>query len=438
MTGIQTLAARSALGALCAIAGYILSSSSWIHRTPQRIFNRAVYVAVPFTRLGLFLLVFVVLHVAPRGDIPAFYVPEGHSAILWHVPYRDFPSSYAPLHPFVDAAVLRVWDSPLAIILFAILVECFLLPVWMRAGRLFASEAAVRTAAVLYLTSAVSLQFVAVDGQDNILIALLLGLAVLALSRNRVLLSGALTACGIGLVKFLPLLFVPAFFFITRRRFLWLIGLVAVLVLGYLPFALLHAPLFLPLLIEHALRTASDLPYILESLFAVYPPDFAEDSLLALALLAILALLARVGLRRPDSPTALRSISTGCIALALALLIFSKKSWPPYLVLVLFPLCLLVSAGSHPRTRLASFNLFSALAIITHSFWATVFLQFTAPVFHEALVHRLPEAFLFLLLQVALVAGYIWLLVQSVAELLRAGSPSLFPAGASGPHPPRE
>jgi hypothetical protein len=418
MTGIQSLEARAALGCVFAATGYIAASGSAIHRIARRAFDRTANLAFILSRFIIFFGVFFALHLPVRGDIPSFYFPEAHWLMRHQLPYRDFPSSYAPLHTFLDAGLLLLWNSPIAIILFAILAECLILPIWLRTARLFASEAAVRIAAVLYITSAVSLQFVTIDGQDNIVIALLLGLGVLALARQREALSGAFVSFSVVLIKFLPLLFAPAFILGTRRWIRWLIGFVAVLALGYGIFAAMHLPILYPLSAEGGLRTASDLPYLLESAAGYTPPSFVEDGLLAIVLLILIAVMLRARLRARAETPLLRLVVFGCASLNLGLLIFSKKSWPPYLVLTLFPLCLLFGEGAYRRLRLALFAVFNVVAVTTHSIWATVFSQFLAEPFHHALARRQPMAWVFLITQILLVAGYAWLLIESIDTML--------------------
>ncbi len=418
MTGIQSLEARAALGCVFAATGYIAASGSAIHRIARRAFDRTANLAFILSRFIIFFGVFFALHLPVRGDIPSFYFPEAHWLMRHQLPYRDFPSSYAPLHAFLDAGLLLLWNSPIAIILFAILAECLILPIWLRTARLFASEAAVRIAAVLYITSAVSLQFVTIDGQDNIVIALLLGLGVLALARQREALSGAFVSFSVVLIKFLPLLFAPAFILGTRRWIRWLIGFVAVLALGYGIFAAMHLPILYPLSAEGGLRTASDLPYLLESAAGYTPPSFVEDGLLAIVLLILIAVMLRARLRARAETPLLRLVVFGCASLNLGLLIFSKKSWPPYLVLTLFPLCLLFGEGAYRRLRLALFAVFNVVAVTTHSIWATVFSQFLAEPFHHALTRRQPMAWVFLITQILLVAGYAWLLIESIDTML--------------------
>lgn len=418
MTGIQSLEARTALGGLFAIASYIAASGRWIHRGTQKSFDRAVNLAFIASRLGLYILVYFILHLGVRGDIPGFYVEPARAALQGALPYIGYSTSYAPLHAPLDACLLLLWNSPLVIILFAIIAECFVLPVWLRVSRVFLPEETVRIAAVLYLASALSAQFVTIDGQDNAVLEVLLGLSLLLLARYRALLSGAVLATGAVVIKFLPLLFAPAFFLASVKRLRWLAGFATVLIAGYGYFVLRHVPILFPFRLEHGSRTASDLPYVIEAIVNHTPPNIAEDLTFGIALLIILALLARIGFRRPSREITLGAITFGCVALNLALLLFSRKSWPDYLVLTLFPLGLLFGQGDRRRLRLALFAVFNVVAVTTHSIWATVFSQFLAEPFHHALVQRQPMAIVFLVTQILLVAAYAWLLIESIDMML--------------------
>jgi hypothetical protein len=427
MTGMQSLAARAALGVVTASAGLIAVSVERFQRGSSRTFDRYLQAAFAASRLGLYALLFFVLRIAPRGDVVGFYFDEATDVLRHQVPYRDFNSSYAPLHPYFDGAAIYFWRSPLALILLAILVEIVLLPVLLRLGRELFAERSVRLAALLYLASPISLQFVAVDGQDTIIITLLVSLAILSLMRNRAVLSGAFLAVGVVFIKFLPLLFVAPFYFAAQRRMRWLLGFLAVLLVGYGGFALHHINILAPAALEATLKTASNLPFVIASIFGLTIPDRAGDVFLLLVLLCVIALIVRAMQRAsqnspPNSLPALRlrALLFGIAALTLALLTFSKKSWPPYLMLALFPICLLVVDRARSWLRLVAFALFSVIAVVGHSVWSTVFGEVLAPAIHTSLVSKRPAAFVFLLLQILLVAGYLWLLAEALKRLTGA------------------
>lgn len=436
MTGTHALVARAALGCVAAACSVVLGCARGFERLGRRRFDVLASAALLLSRLGLYCSIFVGLRIWPRGDIPVFYRPEALAALAGKLPYRDFPSSYAPLHPFLDAAVLRVWNSPLALVLFAVLVEAVAFPLFLRMARCGFNEGPVRLAALLYLASPVSLQFVVVDGQDNVLIALLLAAAILLLYRDRPLLSGASLALAIVLVKFLPMLFAPVVLMACRQRMRWLAGFAGVLGLGYLPFAALGLPLLYPLQLEGQARTASDLPFLLESALGLNLPGRAADAVLLLVLSGVL-LAVGFALRGVAAERRLAVAVAGCVAVTLALLLLSKKSWPPYLMLVLFPLCLMMGAEVFSRRRLVAFAVFSWVAILAHSVWATEFLQIGGPALHGYLAAGEARSFAFLFLQLVLLGGYAWLLSLALRRIgppwfLRRSNPRPLPLVPSG------
>ena len=428
MTGTQTLVARSVLAVAGAVATVALASSRRLLALSMHHFDRAVAGALVATRLGLFALIFLVLHVAPRGDIQGFYFPQAVEVLGHHLPYRDFVSSYAPLHPYLDALFVQLWHSPLSIMLFSVVAEFLLLPLWLRTGRSFLPEPQLRIASLLYLASPISLQFVAVDGQDNVLIALAITFSILLLLRNRSLLSGVMLGVSIAMVKFLPLIYTPAFLLGTTRRWRWAAGLSLVLAVAYGGFLLLHAPILQPLSAEGDLRSAGNLSYVLESLLGITIPGRVSDLVLLLVLGTIFVRIARAAYSA-SAEGRLRIITFGTCALTLALLFFAKKSWPPYLMLSLFPLCLLPALPAKRHLiRVNLFAFFSFVAVAEHSVWASLMHEFSSRTFHVAILSGDFVSLVFLLLELILLAGYGWLLYEALLQVVATKQISSIPA----------
>ncbi|QNI37789.1 glycosyltransferase family protein [Edaphobacter albus] len=417
MTGQQTLIARGALGVFAGIASVATCSSSFPRRLSKIDFDRGISLAFAVSRLGLFGLIFLLLRIPPRGDVPAYYWPEAQSILHGLLPYRDFPSSYAPLHPYLDALVIRIWHSPLAIILLSILAEIALLPLWFRFGRRILSETEIRTGALLYLCSAIGLQFVAVDGQDTVIVGVFVTLSLFLLSRRKELLSGATIGTAVAAIKFLPLLYVPAFFLALPRRWRWVVGMAIPILFIYGAFVAMHLPILVPLQIEGDKKGAGSFPYVVESLLGVTVPSRIWDLLLVAVLAAIFLLLART-LRGATPEVRLRGIVFAVAALSLALLFFSKKSWPPYLMLTLFPICLSIDARRW--LHLAGLAGFSVIAVVEHSYWATILNQLTAQELHLGLLSGRTVYFVFLALELALIGGYGWLLSLALRKICSA------------------
>jgi Glycosyltransferase family 87 len=421
LTGNQTLIARTALSVIAGIIGIAAVSSARIHAIPRQSFDRFITIAFIISRLATYLGVFFILRLQPRGDI-FFYWDDANSVLHGLLPYRDFISSYAPLHPYLDALAIRLWHTPLAIILLAVCVEFLLLLIWLHVGRSSFSEQEIRTAAILYFTSALSLQFVTIDGQDNVIIAALLALAVLLLHKNRALASGAAVGLGAVSIKFLPLLYAPLFFFSSgRSRWRWAAGLVLPVGLVYGAFAAKHLAILVPLSQEGNMKSANDLPYLVEAILGITVPSRIWDTLTLAALGIILALVARA-IQKATSTLRLRIITFGMAALTLAIIVFAKKSWPPYLMLALFPICLLIPAASKLKT--VAFAFFGVIAVVSPSYWATVFRLFSAQEFHQGLLAHQKSCFFFLAQQILLILGYIWLLIESLHQITSPTHPA--------------
>lgn len=417
MTGQQTLIARAALGVFAGAASIAACSNGSLRRLPAARFDRLAIAGFVLTRLGLFGLIFFVLHIPPRGDIPAYYWPQANSVFQGLVPYRDFVSSYAPLHPFLDAVAVRVWHSPLSIIFLAVLVEMALLPLWLRFGRALLSETEIRTATLLYLFSSVGLQFVVVDGQDTVIIGVLLALGMFFLARRGEVLSGASLGGAIAAIKFLPLIYVPAFFLAAPKRWRWTLGLALPLTVVYGGALAMHLPILMPVHQEGGIKGAGNLPFVLESLTGISVASRVWDGILVVVLGMVFYKAWRL-VEGASDEARLRVLTFALAALTLALLIFSKKSWSSYLTLALFPICLLIEARR--RLELLGFALLGVVAVIEHSYWATLLHQLSSEELHQGLLSGRPTYFVFLSIEFVLLAGYAWLLVVALRKMRAA------------------
>jgi hypothetical protein len=420
MTGQQSLIARTALSILVGGISSITCFATFPENLSRSSFDRLVNVSFVASRLAIYACIFLVLRIAPRGDIPAYYWFEAKSVLNHLLPYRDFTSSYAPLHPYLDALVIRVWYSPLAIILFAICIEALILPLWFKIGRTFLAEKEVRLSALLYLTSAMSVQFVTIDGQDNVLIGALLVLALSLIYRSRIFASGAAIGLSVAAVKFLPLLYVPAFLVATQRRLQWIVGAGTIIMIVYIAFLAIHLPLFAPLLFEGAMRSSGNLPFLVEGITGITIPSVVWNSLVLFVCGLIILLIASKS-RGVGLLLRLRILTFGFAALTLALVLFSKKSWPPYLMMCLFPLGLLFRREN--KLNIVGFALFQVVSVVSLSFWSTVLSQNNSSEFHAGLLAHQPNSLILLGLQIALIVGYGSLLKLSLNKIRDAQLP---------------
>ncbi len=421
MTGVQTFEARAVLGTVGAVATVAAVRWQPAYRAVPRRFDRAYLAVFAAVRLLLFTLVFVVLRLPVRGDLPSFYMQEAWARLAGKVPYRDFLSSYAPLSSYLYAAVYGVHKSPVTLVLFAVLVEIAAAALWLRVLHCTAPERIARAAALLCLFNPISLQYVTIDGQNNVLISLLLAGAVLALLRGRRAVSGVWVGVAIAAVKFLPLLFTPSFVLYARRRGIaWAAGCAAVVgaVYGFFQ-VVLHAPVLSVFSREGDLKTAGGLPYLVESISGI---DFGLKVWDILLLCVLAALVCRVAVlawrgREMVLVSEARATMASMSVLLLTLMALAKKTWPTYSLMVLFPLALAVAAtaagrrGLWQRSAAGGFAVFSLLSVTVHSFWASILTQAPALLLHVELKSGSGPAWTALVLELCLFAAYMWLIL---------------------------
>ena len=426
MTPTQTLFARGSLGVVVGIISIATLSSTRLRALSRETFDRLVIGALIVSRLAAYIGAFFIARLEPRGDVAGAYWPDANQVLMGFLPYRDIHNSYAPLHPYLDGLLIRLWHSPLALILFAICIEWLLLPVWLKAGRNFFTELELRNGALLYLTCAISFQFVSIDGQDNVIVACLLACAVLLLYRRRNLASGAAIGVSVACFKFLPLLYVPSYLSVASRPWRWILGCALPIGIVYGTCTALHLPIFSTLGIEGTTRTANNLPYLIEAVGGItMSSSFWNATTLAMIAIAIVVMFNAIRKTTSESGR-FRILTLAMATLTLVVVIFSKKSWPPYLMLALFPICLVVPRENKLKTT--AFAVFGVVALVAPSYWSSIQKEFSAQQFHHGLVTHQTSSFILLLIQTLLILGYAWLLSESIRLIIAT------PGAVSGAH----
>lgn len=391
-----------------------------------RQFDIFYFVFFIFSRVLVFFLIFSVLHISPRGDLVTYYYPEANQTLHGALAYRDFASSYAPLFSYINAAVLWLDNSPLALIAFTILVEICSVPTWFAAIRPACSEPAFRRGALLYLVQPLMLFNVAVDGGNNVWIAFSIALALFCFSRQRDAASGASYSISLTSVKFLPIVFAPLLLLSAKRRLAWVAGCLLPVLTVYGLFALKHAAVFQPVQQEGNSQLGGSLPLLFSYTTGIYIPGRISDDLTVLALLAFTFVWWRFTYKLPSdrvrgavdncAKARIWPISLGLLVLTLAMLMLSKKSWSIYIIMVMFLLCQFVARhGSFTRFL---YCVFSFLLIVEPSFlFARVGDRHQT--IHALLAHGDASAWLLIAMYIVELVCSAWFIHISIQDLRR-------------------
>lgn len=361
---MQILGYKLAIGVVCAVLCVLFIRSSRIMGLADRQFYTLMMLLWGVTRLGLYCASFLVLRMAVTSDIIAAYYPEGIHALKGEVVYRDFSSTYAPAFPYLTALILKVWNSPKAIVLATTLIDGASFWIWLTVARAMWTEMTSRTLAILYVFSSFAILDVAIAGQNQTWVALILGVQILLFQRSRPILSNVVAGLPVLLVKFLPLIFLPLF---IRKGSKPVRAAIAALLLPItiLPGMWLRGMDVLePIRMQGSIVTQGNLPYLLT--FWKLSDGVSTGS--QVLLLAVLALITLYLVSRSASVKA-DQIVFGMVFLTLFCALLSRKFYTNYLMMVFAPLCAVAVAGSSPVRSAAGFSVFNLIISLEPSLW---------------------------------------------------------------------
>lgn len=371
--------------------------------------------------LGLFVALYVVGHQEPTSDVPAYYLPAARAALSGQIPFRDFAVSYAPAFSYVGAALVFVWNSGKVFALFAILLNAVALVWWHAAASAHFDRSTARQCTILYATSGhVLVQ--ALLGTNQAWVSAGLAASALLLVRGKPFGSGLAQAAAACTTKILAHLFWPVLWICSPSRSRWLAGalLPTALLYGILLVAGAGTRLLYPLRHEGELISPGNLPYLLDLILAgTGSLERVIYDTLVLVTLATTAVWLYLRARAMAAQSRQTLLLAGLALTGLVFMLFSKKSFTGYIIFVMYPVVLmLVSGVSTWRARVGFLLAFNVVLAAEPSVW-----------FHLGGDRWTLRNWLamgggaaaagFVLLDVALIACYVYLAWQSVRVITR-------------------
>jgi hypothetical protein len=245
-------------------------------------------------------------------------------------------------------------------------------------------------------------------GTNQIWIATALAGSALLMVRGRAVSSGLPQALAACTTKLLDVLFWPVFWICAPRRSQWLLLPVLLSASVYGLFVIMGADVLDPVHLEGDRFSSGNLPYLLEPLFAAKGYGYLVFDTLAAA--AVAGSLAWTYLQaRPLAPQKRPQLLLAALALVgLIFMAFSKKSISGYAVFFMYPAVLVAAlAMTNVRARVGFLFLFNLLLALEPTLWFRVgrWRALSAWLGEQGGV----EAACFVLMDVALVASYLYL-----------------------------
>ncbi|CCH56531.1 hypothetical protein BN8_05876 [Fibrisoma limi BUZ 3] len=356
---------------LVAIGGSVAFGLAYWRRSqlvnlPEATANRILLSAFVLCRLVPFVVIYTVLGLEPRSDVPVFYDSASH-AFRGEVVYRDFWSPYSPLFAYVTALPLVIWHSAKAIVLLMILMEGLAFGLTYRFYRPRLGGLA-QLVGLLYLLLPAPLVFCVLGGQEDIWMWVFGAVSLWMWSRRPgEFRLGLLMAVALLVTKALAILIVAALFFWVRRPVQYVAGL---LVIGLPGLAILYwltgEGMLTPLMFAN-MPFAPNLPTVMAPIIGDFMPY--ASTLSAIGLVAVLAVSAYGGwqlrLRNVGYERALPILWVLCFGF---MMFVHKSSFGNYAFIYLLPLSFGVIDWRN-RQQVVVLLVLNALVTIQPSYW---------------------------------------------------------------------
>lgn len=360
-----------------------------------------------FLRILPFFIIYIVFNFDARSDVEMFYESALGAKRLGFV-YRDFDSAYSPLFAYITALPLFLWNSPKAIILFMILVECVI--VWFTIN-FYKSKNALKLG-ILYLLLPGSFVFSILGGQEDIWMWLfvLLGIYFSKIEEKPFYLGLAL-GFGLLITKALLVLYIPAILVFSKKPLHIFYGLLLIGIPS-LGFLYLHSELsFLsPIQQANDPRTPniwSIIHPLSDGLIPIGPKILNWIGLLSIQSLGIYFAV-KLKNRIPISEFLLYNF----LIISIWLMIIQQSSLANYAYVYLLPLIFFLKLEKSKKTMIILL-LFNILIIVQPALWWGL----KMPVFHSLLEINLPLEKLEYSLEVMILALLFWLFLLVINRL---------------------
>jgi hypothetical protein len=357
-------------------------------------------------RILPFLVIYLVLHQTPRGDVPFFW-GKASVAYQWGLVYRDFASYHAPLFSYIITLPLLLWYSSKAIVLLMVLMEAAI--VWGTYRTYRTIKVNTLQSVVLYLVLSGPMIMVLLGGQEDVW---LWGVAVWMLYYYRRTKDDGL---GLGLRFSVGLLTIKATFgfwlfplwFLLKKQWMFLLGMIVIGVPSLiLLYAIMGLDFLMPLQMTANLLTPNLFTIFRPLITAIsgHGPDLAFFSWAGLALTLSVATWITYQART-------KSLSKGLplafLATYVAMTIFQSSSVGYYAFTYMLPLILeLVDWKS--RRDVAILLFFNALLVVQ----PFLFTHLGSPAYDDISVISNPLFLLEYTLQILNVACFGWYLLK--------------------------
>jgi hypothetical protein len=415
------IAAKISIGALGTIAAVIITNNERLLSLGQRDFDRLLYGLALVSRLGLFILAYVVLGFQAQSDALVYYY-WSQLVLSGHVPGESetLPLHYGPLFLYLTASPLLLVDSSRTIVAFMTAIEIMSIPIWLAVARIAFTEVAARRAILLYVASPFALLTSVIGANNDVIVSIFVAAGMWLFFTNRQILSAFVLGLGIAGSKLLVAAALPALILKARQPVGWCSIFAAVPLIAYGTWFLIGIDPISGLRFHTQHFSSGNIPFLL-GLLEVNLLDGGGRIAANVLSLVIFAGIAGLAFFQRSHLTADR-ICALLGALFAAFMLTSAKAFAHYWLIVLVPVLCVLASEKDWRWPLLWYVVFSLTASVESTLWFRLLDSMELSTIARGAHGARDALWLFLPVEILLIASYGMFLFYCCRRLLCAAS----------------
>jgi hypothetical protein len=329
-------------------------------------------------RIATFLIFYIVYpHLITGSDLVLYYYDEARKVVEGQIPYIDFKTAYGPLHPYVTALLLPLWNSFAAVAAVTIGFEFLTVVAFVVLMKTFPEEIYRRRLSLVLLLFAINpgqFYWVGVTGYNSSIVSFFWMVGLILLFRGYAKTSLIVASLSVFFGKLLGLLALPAF---ILKKSLGLskgiLTFLGVFVILFSVMYLLGMDVFSPVRLNIFRSTSGNLWFILSGFFKLEnhelwwkwgPSLFLGSSALILLIITYLKNKGNITFNQ----------MIGLIsALNILYMLLSRKSYSHYApMFLIFTIYAVICAGRLERTSVLVIAVLGAISIFEPTIWNAI------------------------------------------------------------------
>lgn len=280
------------------------------------------------TRIIFTLLLFTLFDRLGPGDLLDVFYPQALSVKLGSLVYNDFYSSYSLLFPYLLSVPLYLWDHPLSIAFFFVIIEFITIIISLR-YLIPEYDIKAKEFAWFFVFCPINVLFTVYYIQDEIIITLFMVLSFILIIKKKQLAAIIVLLLGFFFTKFIVIyFFIPLLLTVDKK---YLLVFIAGLIISNLVLYSFGIDLFVPLQEGTSSAIGPNIWTLLEYLGIVVNNKIAYSILLLITGALTLTQLKILKMKNKFEVT---HILNFILLYSLIFMSFSKKSFSFYLLII--------------------------------------------------------------------------------------------------------